>query len=101
MDGKRRAAWTWRSVWTLPPNIVTILVATNSTDSSSLRDELLDLDKELTSLVLNNKRRPQYLSNIELKYKFSDWELASTKNTHMSANPRIHPIRKELFYRFG
>ena len=77
MDGKRKSAWTWRSVWTLPPNIVTILVATNSTDSSS--DELLNLDKELTSLVLNNKRRPQYLRNIELKYKLSDWELARTK----------------------
>ena len=79
MDGKRKSAWTCRSVWTLTPNIETILVVTNSTDSSSLRDELLDLDKELTSLVLNNKRRPQYLRNIELKYKLSDWELARTK----------------------
>jgi hypothetical protein len=75
MDGKRRAAWTWRSVWTLPGN----MVATTSSDPIRLRDEQLQLDTELKRLVLEAERCPQNLRNIELKYKHSDWELARTK----------------------
>jgi hypothetical protein len=30
-------------------------------------------------LLLQTERFPQYLRNIELKYKLSDWELARTK----------------------
>ena len=73
--GKRKTAWRFSAVWTFPGH----MVATTSTDPCRLQHELQQLDTELRSLVLEAERKPQYLRNIELKYKLSDWELARTK----------------------
>ena len=73
--GKRKAAWRFSAVWTFPGH----MVATTSNDPIRLQHELRQLDTELSSLVLEAERKPQYLRNIELKYKLSDWELARTK----------------------
>ena len=79
MAGNRKSAWTWSAVWTLPGN----LVATASTDPVRLQNELLELDEELKKILLEDKRLPQNLRNIELKYKLSDWELARRKHPYV------------------
>ena len=70
--GKRKGAWSFSAVWTFPGH----MVATKSTDPSSLQRELLHLDTEFTRLVNERERFPPFLRNVELKYKLSDWELA-------------------------
>ena len=72
---KRKGAWSFSAVWTFPGH----MVATTSTDPSSLQRELLQLDTELRRLVNERERFLHYLKNVELKYKLSDWELARTK----------------------
>ena len=73
--GKRKGAWSFSAVWTFSGH----MVATTSTDPTSIQRELLQLDTELTRLVKERERFPPFLRNVELKYKLSDWELARTK----------------------
>jgi hypothetical protein len=72
---KRKGAWRFSAVWTFPGH----MVATTSTDPSRLKNELQQMETEMKRLVLQAQKYPLYLTNIELKYKLSDWELARTK----------------------
>ena len=75
MSNKRKAAWRFTAVWTFPGN----MVATISTDPFVLQNEVQQMETEMKRLVLKAQQIPAYIRNIELKYKFSDWELARTK----------------------
>ena len=88
---KRKGAWRFSAVWTFPGH----MVATTSTDPTSLQRELLQLDTELTRLVIERERFPPFLKNVELKYKLSDWELARTKTPiHLHVQGYIQSVSK-------
>jgi hypothetical protein len=73
---KRKGAWGFSAVWTFPGH----MIATTSTDTILLQNELLQMETEMKRLVLQAQRFPLCLRNIQLKYMLSDWEQARTKN---------------------
>jgi hypothetical protein len=68
-DWRFSAEW---SQWTFPEH----MVATTSTDPSSLKNELQQMEAERKCLVLELQRFSILFRNIQLKHKRSDWELA-------------------------